>query len=315
MSDSPRVFIGLILYGDSTARYLPFLMPALKDLEYGNYELMFADNTENRDNPNSKFLQTYHPDVACEWMGGNTGFAAAYNKMIRLASRKKADFFLALNVDVLPDRYFLGEMVSMLKDQKAASASPKILKWDFSAQKKTNLIDSCGIVLKPGLRFIDLGQGKPDDNQYDRSRILGPSGAAALYRMSALEKVRHQGEYFDESFFMYKEDADLAYRLFLAGFRSKLVSGALIYHDRTAYGSGEGSLGIAAARKNKSRFVKIHSFRGQQIIFSKYWSRQNIWNKLAILWFQIRALLFALAFEPYLLPEFKYFKIIKKKYE
>ena len=160
---------------------------------------------------------------------------------------------------------------------------------------------------------MDAGQGESDKGQYDDINILGPSGAAAMYRLSALEKVKFNNQYFDELMFMYKEDCDLAYRLKLAGYKSKCVSDAIIYHDRTAQAKGEGNLEIAFNRRNKSRQVKKWSFLNQQIIYAKYWRKQDLYSKIAIIWRQVKTLVFILLFEQYLLVQLIQLWKIRKK--
>jgi GT2 family glycosyltransferase len=62
--------------------------------------------------------------------------------------------------------------------------------------------------------------------------VFGPSGAAALYRVTALEDVAVNGQYFDEDFFAYREDADLAWRCRLMGWTSIYVPSAVALHRR-----------------------------------------------------------------------------------
>ena len=56
--------------------------------------------------------------------------------------------------------------------------------------------------------------------------MFGASGAAALYRRAMLDDVRVEGEWFDENFFAYREDADLAWRAQLLGWRCRYVAAA-----------------------------------------------------------------------------------------
>jgi hypothetical protein len=54
--------------------------------------------------------------------------------------------------------------------------------WDFNpadgADRKANVIDSCGIGITPSHHFYDIGQGEEDNGQYDKLKdIFGPSGA------------------------------------------------------------------------------------------------------------------------------------------
>ncbi len=306
-----RITIGFITYGKSTEKYLPYFLPSLIGQGFKDFTVLCFDNSEEDDSENLKYIKNHNPEIEIMREGGNLGFARAYNKMIRKASLAGAEYFLAVNPDMVLEADAVGEMIkAMDSGSSLGSASPKILKWDFvnnparsGTSNKTNIIDTCGIKLLPGLRFVDAGQGTENKTVIAGERVIGPSGAAGLYRLSALEKVKQDGQYFDELMFMYKEDCDLAYRLFLAGFKSKCVNEAVMYHDRSAGGNGKGNINIAFNRKNKSRQVKKWSFLGQQIIFAKYWSLQSWKNKFIIAWHQVKILIFILLFERYLLLE------------
>ena len=190
------------------------------------------------------------------------------------------------------------------KEKKADADSPILPARSTDEENaKTNTIDTCGIKLKSGLRFADVGQNEEDRGQHDEAKIIGPSGAAGMYRIAALEKIKRDEEFFDELMFMYKEDCDIAYRLSLKEFSSKCVSDALVYHDRSASSWGEDDWQVAMNRKNKTRQVKKWSFLNQQIIFIKYWKLQNFKNKLAIILYKIKMIVFILLFEQYLLRQ------------
>ncbi len=190
------------------------------------------------------------------------------------------------------------------KDENLASAAPKIFKWDFANKKKTKIIDTCGIKEISALRSVDIGQGEVDNGQYDKSEILGPSGAAAIYKLSALDKVKDEYGYFDERMFMYKEDCDLAYRLWSNGYKSKLVPNAIVYHDRTAGAIGKSDIKTAINRKNKSKQVKEWSFLNQHIIFIKHWKTLNLKRKIEVIYFAFKMFIFALLYEQYLLKQY-----------
>jgi GT2 family glycosyltransferase len=155
------------------------------------------------------------------------------------------------------------------------------------------------------LRFYDLGQGEKDDKRFDFFKIFGPSGAAGIFRLSALEKIKENNQYFDEQFFMYKEDCDLAYRLFLAGFKSALVPSAIMYHDRTASSAGRGLLRKIFNRSKKSRQIRSWSFRNQHLIFIKHWTKQNLFSQAIIILRVLAMGVFSLILEQYLLKEYK----------
>jgi len=320
-----KIAIGFITYDVSTAKYLPYfldsLFKALADFKNEDCLVMARDNSEEPDNYNREYIEkVFNKDevlIDFRWSGENVGFAKCYNAMIAEAKDWGAELFLCINPDTIiaPDAIIkLSEALS--SDNMLGSVAPKILRWDFDKQKLTTQIDTCGLSLQPGLVFVDIGQGLEDKNQFHDFPILGPSGAAGLYRMSALQAVKESTGYFDERMFMYKEDCDLAYRLFLAGYSSRLVPEAKVYHDRTATAKGSGILASLNSRASKSRQVRSWSFLNQHLLIVKFWSKQSSANKFKVLSRILLFGVFALIFEPNLLKNYskisKYFRESRK---
>jgi len=279
--EKPKLFIGTIIFGALTRPYLSFFLESLKNQTYQNFKLLIHDNTED-----------------------NLGFSKAYNTLIHQALTSGADYFFVINPDVVLESNALEKLIKALEhDDRLASVMPKLRRWDFANKTFTKIIDSCGLGLVPCLNFFDYGQGEEDKEQYDQGQIIGSSGAAALFRLKDLVHVAENGQFFDEHFFMYKEDCDLAYRLALAGFKSKLVPEAIGYHDRT---SAAGSFIIRFFNRFKrSHQVNRWAFVNQHFLFIKYWHRQTIGEKfLALIRMKIM-FLEALIFEQYLLPCYK----------
>jgi GT2 family glycosyltransferase len=300
-----RLIIGFITYDDLTAKYLPYFLPSITSQTYKDFQIICVDNSGNDSNPNREYIGKGFSGIPILWQKGkNIGFGAAHNIMIRQAVDLGAKYYLALNPDLILENDCLERMVAELEnDQKLGSIAPKILKWDFANLQKTDRIDSCGIIMKKGLKFADLGQGEIDSGQFDGAGILGPSGAAALYRISALQIAKEDKNFFDENLFMYKEDCDLAYRLHLKGFGSKLAKDAIAYHDRTVFGKGDDNIDIVNARKNKSKRQKAWSFLNQQLIYYKYWCVISWQDKLVLIWRQIETLAFIALFEQFLFAQ------------
>jgi len=155
----------------------------------------------------------------------NTGFAAGHN---RLAGEFPAPYVLFLNPDAVLEPDFIARLVEAVEsDPHVGSATGKLLRLDGRT------IDSTGIVMTRNQRHLDRGAGEPDDGRYDTGgEIFGPSGAAALYRSACLDDVAAGGRAFDEDFFAYREDADLAWRCRLLGWRSLYVPSAVGRHRR-----------------------------------------------------------------------------------
>jgi GT2 family glycosyltransferase len=311
----PKLVIGFITYGEVTAKYLPYFLDSLKNQTYKDFDILVIDNTDEEENDNRAYIKKNYSEIEFKWDGGNIGFSRAYNKMIKKAINRGASLFLMLNPDMILEENAIEKLVKEIdEDGELSSVAPKILQWDFKNKEKTNRIDSLGIALKPGLRFVDIGQGKIDKGQCEKIKILGPSGAAGMFRLSALQKVAEKSDrYFEEMMFMYKEDCDLVYRLYLNGFKSRCICDAVIYHDRSAAASGEGILKIIKDRKTKSDNVRAWSFLNQQIIFCKYWGLQNFQNKLNIIYSEIKIFCYIILRERFLLKEVFNLFLIRKK--
>lgn len=327
-----KLAIGFITYGELTAKYLPYFLDSLKKQTFTDFKILAIDDSEQEENENKNFIKNNYPEIDFFWAGENLGFGRAFNVLIKKAVAMGAEYFFVLNPDIILEPGAITKLVEAMEGDKTfGSASPKILKWNFNENKKTNIIDTCGIGLKYGLRFFDFGQGEIDNGQYDKADILGPSGAGGIYRMSALTSpppspkqyltprplLNRRGgtEYFDESMFMYKEDCDLAYRLKLANFKAKLVPGAIFYHDRTVSSAGKGFMAFFRGREGKSRQTKKWSFLNQHLIFLKYWHFQGFFSKIVIISRILAMFVYALFFEQYLLGEYgelsKKWKVIK----
>lgn len=312
-----KLAIGFITYGKSTAKYLPYFLPSLKEQSFADFKILAIDNTEEENNENQGYIRNNFSEIKLEWAGGNLGFAAAYNKMIGNAVKDGFEYFLAINPDMIFDKEMVGKLMDEIrKDGKNGAVVPKILKWDFEKKEKTSIIDSCGIFMTKEHRFSDCEQGEVDDGQTEIKEIFGFSGAAVLFNLKALQDVAYNPpypplsrgqnrEFFDELMFMYKEDCDLSYRLRLAGWKIKLVPTATAYHHRGVSPKGESNFKIALNRFRKGKQNKKWSFLNHWIIFSKFKNLHYSWKvDFATAFYQFKKIIFVLLFEQYLFLEF-----------
>lgn len=161
------------------------------------------------------------PQARVVEMGENAGFARAVNAG---AAAGSGDLVVLLNndVDCAPD--FLERLVAAFADPAVGSAAPLLLRPGGAR------IDALGIVADPTLACFVRFQGAPvetaERHAHEAPPLLGPHGAAAAYRRSALEQIGG----FDERIFMYGEDLDVALRLRAAGWRSVTVPEARAVH-------------------------------------------------------------------------------------
>ncbi|MEZ5400615.1 MAG: glycosyltransferase family 2 protein [Bryobacteraceae bacterium] len=162
----------------------------------------------------------------------NVGFAAGQNQAIRDA---RGEWVLTLNPDVRLEQAFLLRLVTAARrDPRAGVVCGKLLRAasDFSIPTHS-VIDSTGIYFTRNLRHLDRGAEQPDDGRYDSpDYVFGACAAAALYRREMIEDVSLSGDFFDPDFFAYREDADVAWRAQLLGWRCLYTPDALGWHVR-----------------------------------------------------------------------------------
>src|SRR5262249_21335435 len=107
------------------------------------------------------------------------------------------------------------------------------------------------------------GQGLDDGGGFDDEiEIFAASGCAAFYRRSVF--LDHAG--FEESFFAYLEDVDLALRLQAGGHRGYYVPRAVVYHRGGATSGGEFSP-LAVRLRTRNAWLLLLSSVPSAVLF------------------------------------------------
>jgi GT2 family glycosyltransferase len=145
------------------------------------------------------------PEVRVVALDENFGFGRAVNRGVEIAA---TDVVVLVNNDVLCPPDFLAELLAPFDDEHVGMVAGVLLQHD-----RPNLVDSAGIELDPTLRSWDMLWNRPVEELAGAAAPVGPCGGAAAYRTDAFREVGG----FDEAFFAYWEDVDLALRLRLAG--------------------------------------------------------------------------------------------------
>ncbi|TNE46537.1 MAG: glycosyltransferase family 2 protein [Deltaproteobacteria bacterium] len=207
-----------------------------------NLNVIVRDNASN-DGSAAKVEEGFGGQVTLFQHAENVGFSRAHNLSIREAMEGDADFVFVLN----PDLRLAPDCLSMLChalqfDSRAGSVCPKLLRADENLQPvEPHCFDSAGIVFTPNIRHFDRGSQELDQGQYDQEEyVFGGTGAALLLRREAICDAAFPPpvgqadslELFDEAFFAYREDADLAWRLQRLGWKCRYVPKAVGYHQR-----------------------------------------------------------------------------------
>jgi len=127
-----------------------------------------------------------------------------------------------------------GQLAATRSGEQIGALCGKLLRWKPGASdERSDTIDSTGVYFRRNLRHLDRGSDEVDRGQYERREyVIGATGAAALYRRTMVEDISVGSEFFDEDFFAYREDADLAWRAQLMGWSCLYVPEAVAWHVR-----------------------------------------------------------------------------------
>jgi GT2 family glycosyltransferase len=203
---------------------------------YSSMELIVVDNGST--DGSVDLVRRRHPEAVVLRNPENLGYCRAQNQAIAQA---RGEYFLALNPDVRLLPGYIERMVEALERRpEYGSAVGKL--WQ-TVDQDPRLLDSTGLFLDRRRHQYLRGHGRPDLGQYDQAgEIFGVDGAAAFHRRTMLEDVAIDGQYFDEQFFTYMEDVDLAWRARLLGWKSWYEPSAQAFHKRRFKPGGRGRM-------------------------------------------------------------------------
>lgn len=158
-------------------------------------------------------------------------WAAANNAGIDATS---GDAVLLLNADCFLEPDFLSVARPRLEEDRVGSVTPKLVRTlGALPAQRLDVIDCVGMTLDRRRKNGLAGHGAPRAAYAVGGEVIGPDGAAALYRREMLDDCRLGGTVLDEAFEKWASDVDLAWRAWALGWRSVYEPGAVGYHVRS----------------------------------------------------------------------------------
>ena len=265
-------FVSVTIVTYNSGRFIKRCLESVLSQRYRLKEVIVIDNASN--DGTVDILEQFDDRCQIHYNEENVGFAAAQNQAIRMAG---GDWVLTLNPDVLLLPNFIQALLDAGQfDPKIGAVCGKLLTMSSHFEiPERPVVDSTGIYFNPMLRHLDRGSQEVDNGHYlHYEYVFGATAAAALYRRSMIEDISLDGEFFDSDFFVYREDADVAWRAQLMGWKCLYVPYARGYHVRKVLPGNRSALPAA---------INMHSVKNRFLMRLKNISSDLYWRN----WFSI----------------------------
>jgi GT2 family glycosyltransferase len=240
--------ISIIIPNFNGSKFLQKLLPDLQKIVPKNSEIIIVDNGSTDGSSRYATIKNLK----------NLGFSTAVNQGIKIS---KYDYICLLNNDVILDKnWFKLIITSIKKYPKVACFCGTVLNEDGS------FVESQGIDFGWSGKCIQLNHNKKIEDCSLKIEDLfpwGSSAAAVIYKKDILIKIG----LFDEKYFAYLEDVDVAFRLHQKRHLTLLVPKAIAYHLGGGTANNLGNFRARQTFKNWFYFI-LKNYSLSQIIYN-----------------------------------------------
>ena len=251
MNSSPAPVISVVVLNYNGVKWIERCLESLKaQTLFDRIEVIVADNSSSdgsdrlaghiiQDWPNARFIQH----------GANLGYCEGNN---RAAGTAQGRYLLFLNNDTWLEPLCLETLVAELERISAQAATPLVL--DYSGDSFQSLgaagYDLFGFVCTR-LPFAEARE------------ILMPEGCSYLIERELFEKLGG----FDPVFFMYADELDLSWRVWVAGHKAVAIPSARLHHRGAVHVNPEGGSQVVEFRTGDTK--RFYANRNSLLVLLK----------------------------------------------
>lgn len=260
--------IAIVIVSHNSEKYLGNNLSCLEKQHDKPSEIIIVDSASQF--PDYLKRLTHHLTIKTKIIlsPSNVGFAKGNNIGLENLD-KNTDYVIFLNPDAFLPENFIANTIKILEKYSSTNIlTGKLLGYDISRECPTGRIDSTGIFKTWYGRWYDRGQGEVDRGQYDSEEletVPAICGALLICKYSLIKKIMNaKGQFFNESFFMYKEDIEVSLYAKSLGENPKYSAKLKAFHCR----------GWNKDRKKMSKTARLLSAKNELPIAFRYskWS-------------------------------------------
>ncbi len=245
---------------------LKISLPSINSQSYTNYEVILVDNWST-DWSIEYAKKTIHNIKIIE-LKKNNGFAWPNNKGYEVSNWK---YILTLNNDIELTSNFINNAVDYLDNSTddVYAINTKMLL--YSDKSKINTI---WIWILKNWNWYNIWKWEDQWNYQEVVEIFWPCAWAAFYKKSAIKKLWY---FFDETYFAYLEDLDLAIRARINWYKAFYFPEAVCYHKHGNTSKRFPLKKYYLIERNRLRnLIKYYPLKN--IIFESYYSLEFVYK-------------------------------------
>jgi GT2 family glycosyltransferase len=227
--------VSIVILNHNSKDHLADCLASVAALDYpaGNLEVLVVDNGSTDGSP--VWVRAAYPSVHVVELGENLGFAEGNNRGVAAA---RGEIIAFLNTDTRVEPNWLSELVGPLSGTPGTGADPAL------AATASRMLDweGRGVDFPVYATLLGMPHAHREERKFRRPAdygsphyLLFPSGGAMAIRRDAFFDVGG----FDADYFMYHEDVDLGWRLWLCGYKVLYVPSAVVYHKSGGSWTGD----------------------------------------------------------------------------
>lgn len=211
--------VSVIVLNWNGKKFLKNCLDSLQKVTYSSFEIIIVDNHST--DGSLEFVKKNYPKFTLIENKKNYGFAEGNNIGFRVS---RGEYILFLNNDTVVTPNFLQPIISDFED------NPKIgcLQPQIRVLKDKDLLDEVGSFMTfTGFLYHYGFRKKYNQEKYRKMReIFSAKGACIIFPRKILKKIG----LFDKDFFIFFEETDLCFRVWLSGHKVVYEPKSVIYH-------------------------------------------------------------------------------------
>jgi GT2 family glycosyltransferase len=229
VSLQPKVSIILLNYNGRRAlgHIFDACLRSLMATDYPDFEVLFVDNASTDDS--IQYVTRRHgQDSRLKVVHNqrNFGYAEGNNVGLRIA---KGKYLALLNSDTRVEATWLQALVDAVESPAVGAAQSKLLRMD-----SPDLLDCAGGMLDYYGYQFERGQAEKAEKYSESAEVFYAKGASFLVKREVLAKTG----LFDPDVFLYFDEADLCWRIWLSGYKVVYAPASVVRHASGSTASG-----------------------------------------------------------------------------